>query len=1151
MRLSGPMLSLDSFKELYGAVLAGKSPVLATNLSLIHKAHLTAALSDKLNSNILVLTPDEPSAVRMCEDINAFYDTPKALHLPAKEMMLRSTAATSREYEHTRISILAQMAQKGKLVVASAESVLSYTISPEALVQNSFLLKGSFSGGPELLVQKLVQAGYHRTEQVEGMCTFARRGGIVDFFSPTLPEPCRVEFWGDEIDSIAMFSIESQRRTTPIDELIITPARESLPPADGGIELIQTALKNLKKSSPARETLQNELLRIESDLGLSNPDRLLPILYERPYTALDHLGDGMILVSDIAAIRDTLKNLLWQLGEDIIPLMEEGLCFEGCNKYSEDFDHLLRQLETRRSVVMENFVRTIQGFQPKYIANFTALALAPWSGELQNLVEELRSYVRNGYHIVVMSPTQRGAETLVSDLITEGFGATFKHMPTTAPGTVCVTDMTLSSGLEYPAIKFVAITHSRPNPRPPRKLKKPAAADAIRSLTDLEAGNYVVHATHGIGVFDGIVKREMQGVIKDYIKIRYRGADTLFVPVTQLDMVSKYIGKNDDGIVKVAKLGGTEWQKTKQRVRSAVADIAKELIELYKKRLAAKGYAFSTDCDWQRDFELRFPYNETDDQLRCISEVKADMESPRPMDRLLCGDVGFGKTEVAIRAAFKCVMDDKQCAVLVPTTILAWQHYQNFLQRMEGFPIKIELLSRFRTPKQQTEIIREIGSGVVNIAIGTHRLLSKDVKFKDLGLCIIDEEQRFGVAHKERFKEIKNSVDVLTLSATPIPRTLNMAMSQIRDMSLIEEPPVDRHPVTTYVLEHDTAVVGEGIRRELRRGGQVFYLHNRVDTIDGCASRLMEQFPEARIVTAHGQMGEEQLSKVWQGLMDREIDILVCTTIIETGVDVANCNTLIIEEADRMGLSQLYQLRGRVGRSNRRAYAYLTFRPAKVLTEIATKRLLAIKEMTSFGSGFRIAMRDMELRGAGNILGAQQHGHMEAVGYEMYLRLLAEAVAEQQGNPLTDTTECTVDIQINAYIPSEYIENLSQRLDIYKKIAAVTTPQEAEDVLDEMIDRFGDPPQSALGLVEVALVRNTAASLGIKEISQREDKILLYCQQIDPTITAHLASTLKGRVLVSAGHKPYISVKLKGDPISTIKETLSVMSQAKEPKNQA
>ncbi len=773
-----------------------------------------------------------------------------------------------------------------------------------------------------------------------------------------------------------------------------------------------------------------------------------------------------------------------------------------------------------------------------------------WGGQLDTLLEDLRHYLGEGYCVYVFNGTRRGALALVTDLCSHGVPARYLAEPGQfSPGEVFVCQGGFSSGFEYPGHRLAGITYGRASQSLGRKKRaRPAKGKgrAILDIADLAPGDYVVHAAHGIGIFEGIFKKEVQGVTKDYIKIRYAGTDTLFVPVTQLDQVTKYIGGREGANLRLNKLHSDVWNKTRQRVKKAVSDMAKELIQLYAKRLSTKGYAFSPDSDWQREFEERFEYDETDDQLRCIAEIKADMERPSPMDRLLCGDVGFGKTEVALRGVFKCVLDGKQCAVMVPTTILAWQHYQTFLRRLEGYPITVELLSRFRTPKQQREILKKLEDGSVDVVVGTHKLVQKDVKFKDLGLCIIDEEQRFGVAHKERFKELRTSVDMLTLSATPIPRTLNMAMSGIRDMSVIEEAPQDRHPVQTYVLEYSEPIIIEAIRKELRRGGQVFYLHNRVDSIQGCAARLGEKLPGAVIRTAHGKMGEDELSEIWRQLLEREIDVLVCTTIIEAGIDVPNCNTLIIEDADCMGLSQLYQLRGRVGRSSRRAYAYFTFRRGRILTEVGEKRLEAIREFTAFGSGFRIAMRDLEIRGAGDILGSQQHGHMEAVGYDLYLKLLGEAISEEKGEPVKKTAECLVDVQIEAHIPENYIADRSQRIDIYKKIASVYTQEDYLDTMDELIDRFGEPPAAVVGLLEIALLRNGAAQLGIKEISQRGINLLFFTQG-PPEMERIVALTqaMKGRVMVSGGAKPYFTVRPKKGqkPVEVIQEVVRALGQ--------
>ncbi len=647
-------------------------------------------------------------------------------------------------------------------------------------------------------------------------------------------------------------------------------------------------------------------------------------------------------------------------------------------------------------------------------------------------------------------------------------------------------------------------------------------------------------------MFDGINKLEVGKITKDYIKIKYAKGDVLYVPVTQLDLVSKYIGPHeDDGrTVKLNKIGGKDWEKTRNKVRAAVKDMADQLIALYSKRQNSPGYAFSPDIDMQSDFERRFEYDETSDQLRAIDEIKGDMEKPYPMDRLLCGDVGFGKTEVALRAAFKCAADGKQCAILVPTTILAYQHYRTILKRFDGFPVEIEMLSRFRTPKEQEKILKNLKRGSLDIIVGTHRLVSKDVKFKDLGLLIVDEEQRFGVAQKEKLKELFPTVDVLTLSATPIPRTLNMAMTGIRDMSVIEEAPQDRYPVQTYVIEHDMGILCEAMEKELRRGGQVYYLHNRVESIESTAAKIKEMMPSARIAVAHGRMGEEELSEIWRDLLEGDIDILVCTTIIETGVDVPNCNTLIIEDADRLGLAQLHQIRGRVGRSTRRASAYFTFKRGKELSEIANRRLSAIREYTEFGSGFKIAMRDLEIRGAGNVLGAQQHGHMEAVGYDMYLQLLGEAVEEEKGEkPISRKKECLIDMQIDAHIPDNYIKSIPQRLAVYRRIADIKNTEDAEDVKDELRDRFGEIPQSVQGLIDVSLLRNTAAAKGIYEIGQKGNSVILYVNDIDTNTVLNLSSMMRGRVSIMDYGKKHIAVKIADgqSPLDTLKEIFGYM----------
>lgn len=842
-----------------------------------------------------------------------------------------------------------------------------------------------------------------------------------------------------------------------------------------------------------------------------------------------------------------MRTTLWQWGEDLKSYLAEGILCKGLDRYSEDWEYALAKSQALPTLFLDIFARGSYEVPTKTLINMTVRQLPVWGGGTQLLLDDLSSLLSQGRACVVLAGTAKAASALAGDLKQAGLPTSYLEAPSTAAkGTVTVTEGTLSAGFDLPGAGFALITHGRLMAAKAKKAKRDKNSKEISNLSELSPGDYVVHSAHGIGVFEGIHKLEMNGIIKDYIKVRYAKNDTLYVPVTQLDMVSKYIGPREDANVKLSRLGGTDWQRQKTRVRAAVKDIAKDLIQLYAQRMQQQGFAFPPDGEWQHDFESHFEFEETEDQLRCVNEIKDDMERNVPMDRLLCGDVGFGKTEVALRAAFKCVAAGKQCAILVPTTILAWQHYQTILRRMEGFPVDVELLSRFRTAKQQEEILKKVKRGSMDIVVGTHRLVSKDVQFHDLGLVIIDEEQRFGVAQKERLKALCKTADVLTLSATPIPRTLNMALSGIRDMSVIEEAPLDRHPVQTYVLEYDTGVLYDAIRRELRRGGQVYYLHNDVASIERVAARIQQSIPEARVGVGHGKMNEEELSEIWRQLLDHEIDILVCTTIIETGVDVPTANTLIIENADRMGLSQLHQLRGRVGRSNRRAYAYLTYAPNKVLTEIAQKRLSAIREFTEFGSGFKIAMRDLEIRGAGNILGGEQHGHMETVGYDMYIKLLGEAVSLMKGEEDVRPVDegCLVDMQVEAHIPESYISSTNLRLDVYRRIADIRNAEDALDVTDELIDRFGDPPASVKGLLDVALLRNTASQLGLSEIKQQGDSLFLYKKEFDLELVGSLIRAMNGRVMLSAGSRPYISVKIGSkSPLEALSEILSAMEQ--------
>ncbi len=1136
---------LPEFQELERAVSGGALPAAVTGLSTVHKASFIASLCARQGKKALVLTGEEAEAQRLCGDLQAMGLRP--LFYPYRDFALRDTEGASHEYERQRLQVLARMAAgEYDAVVCCPDAALQYTLPPEELRRRAVTLRPGMQIAMEAVEQSLLACGYERAVQVDGSGQFSHRGGILDIFPPEAAQPARLEFWGDEIDTITFFDVETQRRTDAAEELVIAPAVEALTDDPAALaEKIRALAGSLrgKTSAKAKELLLAQAEKLASGLRLACLDKFFPLLYETPATLFDYAGDGnLVFLSESAKCRERMRASQWQWGEEVKDYLEEGVLCRSLSKYLEDWPYLLSRFEPA-GIYLDVFARGGYETPVRTQIAVTARQLSVWGGGTQLLCEDLTAMLHNKWACVVLAGNEKSGRTVADDLRAKGLPAAYLENPETIQrGTVVVTSGALSAGLEYPGAFFGLITHGRMTQGTVRKKKRPKNSQEIYSLSDLVPGDYVVHVTYGIGVFEGIHKIDMHGIVKDYIKVRYAKGDTLYVPVTQLDLVSKYIGPREDSSVKLNKLGGTEWQKAKTRVRRAVRDMAKELIELYAKRMQVKGHAFPEDTEWQHDFEAHFEFEETEDQLRCIDEIKSDMEREAPMDRLLCGDVGFGKTEVALRAAFKCISDSKQCAILVPTTILAWQHFQTILRRMEGFPVKVEILSRFRTPKQQEEILRRLRRGEIDIVVGTHRLVSKDVEFHDLGLVIIDEEQRFGVAQKERLKTVCASVDQLTLSATPIPRTLNMALSGIRDMSVIEEAPHDRHPVQTYVLEHDDGVIHEAIRREIRRGGQVYYLHNDVATIERLAAKIQAAVPEARVGFGHGKMNEQELSEIWRKMIDHEIDVLVCTTIIETGVDVPNANTLIIDNADRLGLSQLHQIRGRVGRSSRRAYAYLTFTRNKVLTEIAQKRLSAIREFTEFGSGFKIAMRDLEIRGAGNILGGEQHGHMEAVGYDLYLKLLGEAIKREKGEEVSDLDDtCLVDMQIQAHIPESYIGDLNQRLEIYRHIAGIRSKEDALDVTDELIDRFGEPPESVNGLIQIALLRSQASALGVTEVKQQGEALLFYQNKIDMKRVSVLVSAMKKRVMVNAGARPYISVRIEGTPLETLSETLRLL----------
>lgn len=1133
--------NLPEFVRAEKAMKNSRRPTLVTGLAGIHKAHLLSRLAYCGEAPVLVIAKSEADAARLTADINTFSGRETALLFPAKDLILAETEAVSGEYTHKRIDVLYKLSQGlAPMAVCSPDSAFQLTLPEEMLLSNSLTLKRGCEYNLGETVQALINAGFSRFDAVESPGQLSVRGAILDVFPVNSRLPVRIEFWGDEIDQMAYFETDSQRRTDELEEIHIAPNTELLIDKEALAEKIEGLIgkQKGKNSENVIKRLRRDLNRLRNGLSLSG-DKYFPLCCDEPASIFDYVK--AIVICENSGCSETLRGAYSQHMEELKSLLEEGELCKGLDRYCLTKAEYGERLNGKLRLYLDNFIRG-GGLELDNIIPVQANSVSLWSGEYAVLAEQLKDYAERGYSVAIFGGTEKGAKNLAEELTKQGFNAEYSQCPSKpVKNRITVLSGMLSSGFDYPDAKYACISHTAVT-----SIKKAAPkrkkAEIINSLDEIGAGDLVVHNSYGIGVFQGVQNIKDGAVSKDYIKIQYAGTDVLYVPVTQLDMISRYIGSADLNTVKLSKLHSDQWQKAKTKAKAAAKEMAEELTALYAKRMRSKGFAFSHDGIEQEEFENRFNYVETDDQLRCAAEIKSDMEREAPMDRLLCGDVGFGKTEVALRGAFKCVMDGKQCALLCPTTVLAWQHYQTVLRRMEGYPVKVVLLSRFITPKEQKQVLENLKRGLADIVIGTHRLVQKDVEFKDLGLVIIDEEQRFGVAHKERFKEMFAGVDILTLSATPIPRTLNMAMTGIRDMSVIETPPQDRQPITTYVMEHDWGVVTAAINKELRRNGQVYYIHNRVESIVSCAAKLHELIPEASIGIAHGKMDEDELLDVWSRLLSGEINLLVCTTLIETGVDVPNCNTLIIENAENMGLSQLHQLRGRVGRTNRRAFAYFTFKRGKQLSEIASKRLEAIREFTKFGSGFRIAMRDLEIRGAGSILGASQSGHLTAVGYDMYLRLLDEAVRERDGGSAEEAAEggCLIDIKINAYIPDSYIPSSAQRITCYRKIASIRNEQDALDVTDELIDRYGDVPKSVYGLIRTAVLRKTAEGAKIDEIVQSGDSLIFYTEKPDLEAVGRCSELMEGRVGFNITGKTNIRVELgkKENPLDGIKEFL-------------
>ena len=1067
----------------------------------------------------------------------------------------------SHEYEHERLNVLYGI-MNGELdaVVTTPDAALGYTIPQKILREFTMKLEYGKRLSIDETVKKLLAAGYTRTEMVDSAGQFALRGGIIDIFPPSGryidmdgreisgATPLRIELFGDEIDRMAMFDAETQRITENLDLAEIMPAREILinPEIRERIKKAISAQIKASKNERAIEELIGEVHAIDNGLELNFSDKYISLIYPEKVCLLDYLSSAarsFVAVRGTAAVLERLKASEWHQNETIKELLEGGTISPKYTEYSKPSSAFDFYCDSNVTLHINSLAGGLSGRKLAGLFGFRTKHTVSYTDNLELLREDLRTYSAGGFRTILMCENEAAAKNMKMLLEKEPFSVYTAvdqgdfSADTLPKGTVLIVWKEHLAPYELPVPK-IAVLSTNPDGRIAAKrtesalkkrVKKRSDAKKILSYADLVVGDYVVHETYGIGIYKGIENVTVNGASRDYITIQYAGTDKLFLPTEKLDMVSKYIGaRADDGTVKLSKFGGGDWVKAKTRAKAAVKEMAKELIQLYAQRMRRSGFSFPADDDYQRDFEAAFEYEETPAQLNAIEDIKRDMVNPVPMDRLLCGDVGFGKTEVALRAAFKAVLGGKQVAILVPTTILAMQHYQTALSRFRSFPVSIDLISRFKSAKQQALTLRKLKRGEIDIIIGTHRLVSKDIEFNNLGLLIIDEEQRFGVAQKERLKQIAGNVDVLTLTATPIPRTLNMAMSGIRDISILDDAPGDRLPVQTYVLEHDELIIEESIRRELRRGGQIFYLYNNIENINVVAARLSKQIPEARITVAHGRMEKEELEDIWSAMLAGETDILISTTIIETGVDIPNANTLIVENAHKLGLSQLHQIRGRVGRSSRRAYAYFTYPRGKVISEISTKRLEAIREYAEFGAGFKIALRDMEIRGAGNLLGAEQHGHLDAIGYDLYIKLLNDAVLEEKGEKHEEKPDCTVNLICDAFLPEKYVSSSSQRMELYKRIAMIETNEDRDDITDELYDRFGDMPKPARNLLDIAYIRARAVKCGVLKIDQVGTEVHIYPVKFDWGIWSELGRMNGGRIKVIMSSSPYLNFRFSG-----------------------
>lgn len=1183
---ANPLVDLAEYTDMKQDLDQGKGPVQVSGVTDSQKVHVMHELS-KDNPWRLVVTYDDTRAKEIFDDFSYF--EPNTWLYPARDLLFYSSDIHGNLLTRQRMQVFKHLLEdEGGVVVTTVDGLMDHLLPLSRIKESCLNIMVGQTLDMEEIKHLLTGMGYERMGQVDGMGQFSVRGGILDVFPLTEEVPVRIELWGDEVDSIRSFDAESQRSIQQMDEVTIYPATELIltkKDIEEGILCLEAdekkqekAFRDQKKPEEAQRIRRavGELVEsLKEGFDVQTLDAYIRYFCRDTVSFLDYMkevGAKVTLVSSGAAgkasekkqaaglalildepqrMKEKAETVETEFRESMSHRLEQGYILPGQADLLFASKTVLADCHTSHSIFMTGLDQRLPGMTPKAKYSLTGKNLNSYQNSFEILIKDLTRWKKDGYRVVLLSASRTRASRLAGDLREydlRAFCPEDAGRPV-APGEIMVTYGKLHKGFEYPLIKFVVITEGDMFGVEKRKKKRKKynyEGKKISSFSELSVGDYVVHESHGLGIYKGIEKIEQDHVIKDYIKVEYGDGGNLYLPATRLDGIQKYAGA-DAKVPKLNKLGGTEWTKTKTKVRTAVREIAKELVELYAARQDAEGFQYGPDTVWQKEFEEMFPYDETDDQLTAIDDTKRDMESKKIMDRLICGDVGYGKTEIALRAAFKAVQEEKQVVYLVPTTILAQQIYNTFVQRMKDFPVRVDMMSRFRTPGEMKKTVEGLKKGYVDIIVGTHRVLSKDVQFKNLGLLIVDEEQRFGVTHKEKIKQMKQNVDVLTLTATPIPRTLHMSLIGIRDMSVLEEPPVDRVPIQTYVMEYNDEMIREAIHRELGRGGQVYYVYNRVNNIDEVANHVASLVPDANVAFAHGQMNEHQLEKIMLDFINGDIDVLVSTTIIETGLDIPNANTMIIQDADRLGLSQLYQIRGRIGRSNRTSYAFLMYKRDKMLKEDAEKRLQAIREFTELGSGIKIAMRDLEIRGAGNILGAEQHGHMEAVGYDLYCKMLNEAViALKGGQEEEETFETVVDCDIDAFIPDGYIKNEYLKLDVYKRISAIETDDEYMDMQDELIDRFGDIPKSVDNLLRVAELKAMAHRAYVTEvdINTQEIRIELYPKaKLDVTGIPALIAGYKTALRFAQGEKPVLFYQDKG---KKHKDCEPMMEKAKE-----